>query len=145
MNCTNCGSENTQRLEVICDGGTTTSVGRTAGVATGHSAGGGPGVGGYSGTTRTTSKTDLAQKCAGPAKKGYGFAILLIIVGLIAGFMYFAGAGGLSALIALASFGGAYFLIKNANSYNGGEWPRLHSAWLKKWYCHKCGTTFSQA
>jgi len=80
MNCISCNSENTQRLEVIYEGGTQhiNTKSNTTGTSLLNP------IGGFFGaktTTKGTSMSSAAQKAAPPAKKSPKWSISMIIIG----------------------------------------------------------------
>jgi hypothetical protein len=137
MQCTKCNSDNTQRLEVVFEGGTqninTTSNSAGAGI------GGSFGVGGIRTSTSGTSQTSLAQKASPPLKKGLMWPIIAMFIGL----MCFG--GGMAAVVfGLVLIGSGGYFAYEAMQYNGQQWPTLHQVWLESWLCHKCGTIYHQ-
>jgi hypothetical protein len=124
MNCPECGSNQTRRLEVIYDQGSSDSVGsavifgeRNLDFA----------------VTESASQTKLAQKCAPPSKKGYFLAICLIAVSLI--FTMVTVFGYIFAVV--------FLIVCFVDwQYNTKQWPPLYRAWLKTWYCFKCGKVY---
>lgn len=137
MQCTKCNSENTQRLEVVYEGGTqnisTTSHSAGAGI------GGGFGIGGVTTSTSGTSRTTLANKAAPPEKQKYLWAIIIMIVGLF----FFNGGFG-AKLFGLLLVGGGGYCTYKAIQFNAQKWPSLYQYWENSWLCHKCGTIYHQ-
>lgn len=108
MQCTQCNSDNVQRLAVIYEGGTQkiNTRSRTVGSGVGFGSGGlGLGLGSASTTTTGQSQSVLAKKAAPPQKKSYILPVALIIAGLL-GF----GVELLPGLIVFVAVGLAVFL-----------------------------------
>jgi hypothetical protein len=138
MICSKCGSDETQRLEVVYENGTqninthSTSIGVT-------SFGSGVGLGSASTSTSGKSQSLAAQRGAPPGKKSLKGSIATLIFGLICLF-YFGGDVGLAFGIIFLVIGGVVFWIKY--SYNLNKWPPLYDKWQSSWYCNKCGFIF---
>jgi hypothetical protein len=153
MKCIHCESENIQKLSVIYANGTSKTTGQIRSIHTGGGLGfGSGGIGAFAGggnsnsTVDTTSTTDLARKCAPPAKFEYKSSVIMIIVSAILfyGLETFNefGIGGIVLLSALGLLGFAVFKIIKGKKYNDGEYLVLREAWSKKWHCNKCGEIF---
>lgn len=136
MHCTQCNSENTQRLSVIYQSGTQhiSTTSRTYG------GGGGSGFGVGAATTSTsgTAQSYLATKAAPPPKKSYKWIPLLVFIAVV--IMVYTGNILLFGIIA----GIAAFLFYKAFRYNKDVYPGLRAIWLKSWHCNKCGTIYSE-
>lgn len=135
MQCSKCGSDNTQRLEVIFDGGTQNID--TSSKTAGAGFGGALGLGGAVTKTKGTSQTALAQKAAPPAKR----PLQWVIIGFLLGFLLL-GNGAIVVGVALLAITG--FLGYKAYQYNSQEWPGLYKHWKDCWMCHKCGDIYHQ-
>lgn len=143
MNCTNCNSDNTQRLEVIFEGGTqhinTTSNTAGGGLMTG----GGAGFGAKT-TTQGTSMSAAAQKAAPPMRKSFKASIIIILIGLFWTYLntinHF---DFISAIIGIAVVAGGGYLGYKSFKYNSEVHPGLYNYWLNSWMCQKCGTIFT--
>lgn len=137
MQCTKCGSDNTQRLQVVHEHGTQNISTTSSTVGGGY--GGSFGAGAAHTKTEGTSQSTMAQKSAPPSKKTFGFCVGLIFVGLLC----FGGGVGWGAfgllLIAAGGLG-----IKNALDFNGDQWPQLFKTWEESWVCNKCGHFYHQ-
>lgn len=136
MQCEKCNSENTQRLEVVYEGGTqniqTTS--HTTGVGIG---GGGVGFGGASTTTSGTSRSLLASRAAPPSRRGYLFPVFF---GFLAWLLWTATTRfSMWFFISVAIMALCAYLIYAAFTFNRNVWPGLFAYWQKQWICHKCG------
>jgi len=140
MICPNCGSDNTQRLEVIYDSGTSNinTTGVTSGVGLARGLGGGAAVTKTSGVSRTT----MAVKAAPPIKKKWIFLALIAFVVLLVGISS-GSIGGILFGVGLA--GGAGYLCYKMSIYNNHVWPGLYQTWLRSWMCNKCGATYESA
>jgi len=137
MQCPKCGSDNTQRLEVIFDGGTQSI--KTKSNTTGAGFGGAFGVGGAVTSTSGTSQSTLAQKAAPPAKKSLKWPIFGILSGL-GSFTY----GGFGILLGLILIGVSIHFGLKVKRFNSTEWPGLYQHWSESWMCHKCGNIYHQ-
>jgi hypothetical protein len=135
MQCNKCGSDNTQRLEVIFDGGTQNI--NTSSKTAGAGIGGAFGIGGAVTSTNGTSQSVLAQKVAPPTKKPLKGAIIGFIIGSL-----FLGGGGGSIILGLAIMAAAGYIGYKATQFNSGEWPALYKHWEDCWMCNKCGLVY---
>ena len=130
MQCTKCGSGNTQRLEVIFDKG-------TQNINTESSSGR---------STTGTHQSTLAQKAAPPAKLGFVLpAVLMLGAALVGGAGKDAGGVWYLTLIAIILFLLSGLTIYGAIRFNYQSWPSLKKDWLESWFCHKCGTIYQQS
>lgn len=139
MDCKNCGSDNTQRLEVVYDGGysTTESTSYSIGLLGGNAGGG---LGSARTTTNEVSVSNLAKKAAPPEKLTYRYLIILIAIGALLvtksselNFWFFFG------LLLIATGG---YLVHFAYKFNKYRWPLQYAHWQRQWFCHKCGNIF---
>lgn len=90
IECPACESENVQSIKAIIEGGTTRSTGYYSGSVTGISSSGNLGGGFTSGTTSSTSKTDLARSLeeflyAGMPQKPKKAVLVLLTFGILIG------------------------------------------------------------
>ena len=145
--CPHCGSDNVQRFSVAYENGASTinTQTKTAGVGIG----GALGIGGAKSHTTGVQLSQMAQKTAPPAKKGYKWAIIISIV------VYFVVANLVDSMFSLGSSTSgilglvglvvsAYFLgYVKVYRYNAETWPVLREEWEKSWICMKCGNTFT--
>lgn len=136
MQCDKCNSDNTQRLEIVYEGGT--SEINTKSNTTGLGFGGVLGVGGARTTTSGTSQTALGMKATPPMKKSYKWAVISVAVG--AAFASTGMADKLTFGVPLIA-AGAYFIYA-AFTYNKDKWPPLYKYWQECWLCHKCGNIY---
>lgn len=140
MQCPNCNSENTQRLEVIYNAGTQEI--NTHSATAGGAHGGAFGIGGAVTKTSGQSQSLLAKQVAPPAKKSYKWPIIAILFGF---FAFYSNShnnlmGGL--IIGLLLGGpGAYLCFSNFQ-YNSNKWPSLYQHWFESWMCSKCGSVY---
>lgn len=138
MQCDKCGSDNTQRLEVVFENGTSNI--NTQSHSAGVGIGGSLGIGGITTKTTGTSQTTLGVKASPPQKKSYKWPIISIVFGLIA---WSAGDGAAVWGVVLIA-AGAYFTY-TAAMYNKNKWPGLYKHWQECWLCHKCGNIYHHA
>lgn len=136
MQCNKCGSDHTQRLEVIFEGGTQTI--NTASKTAGAGLGGAFGIGGAVTKTSGTSQSALAQKATPPAKQN----TLIGLCGL--GGFFFIGGSFVGTLVGLATLAGGAYLGYRAYQYNANTWPGLYQRWHESWMCQKCGNIYRQ-
>lgn len=135
MNCPSCHSDQTQRLQVIYEGGrqnisvTSTSYGGTSGAS-------GP-VNTYSSGTSTTQ---LAQKCAPPAKKDWSIGMVIAVIG---GMMFLFAHDGTWRAFGVGGIALGVYLYKAASTYNTLVLPPLMEKWMKEWHCNKCGSIYT--
>jgi len=155
FNCPKCGSDQTAKCSAVYASGTTAIETKTSGMGVGLSRGGFvPVVGG--GTTRGVQQTQLAAQLAPPAKEptvkqffgGTFFlapllgVIVAIVVGLISDWSEPAVVGTflvVAALIAILNVAATVRMYRE----NRDEWPKLYAEWERKWYCGRCGETFT--
>lgn len=138
MHCEKCGSENTQRLQMIYDGGTQdiNATSHTAGVG---SISGALGLSGSVTKTAGTSRSVLAQKAAPPEKRTMKALIILTL----AGFFCLQGRLGV-AIVGMLMIGIGSGGIYKAIQFNTQQWPSLYRRWLDSWMCQKCGHSYHQ-
>jgi hypothetical protein len=138
MQCSKCNSENTQRLEVVYEGGTQTIS------TTSHSAGAGIGgtlgIGGVRTTTNGTSQSTLASKASPPAKQKFSWSIILALIG----FFVFTEKGIGMKLFGILLMGAGGYFTYIAIQFNSQKWPSLYQHWKESWLCNKCGNIYHQ-
>ena len=135
MQCNKCNSENTQRLEVVFENGTSNINTRSHSAGAGF--GGAFGVGGATTTTSGTSQTVQGRKAAPPMKKPttrFVFGIIISVIVLMSGGLYF--------IFGSLLIGANFYLLNKSKSYNKIEWPPLYKLWQECWLCHKCGNIY---
>lgn len=153
MKCGICESDNVQRLSVIYQNGTSKTTGNIHSSHTGGGLGfGSGGFGGFGGmgstnsSVNTTTTSDLAKRCAPPAKYNFKAPLLMVFLALIAFFSFDLFAtmdiSGMATLAILGLIGGAVYFGYKGFNYNKTEYPVLMQAWSKKWHCNKCGEIF---
>ena len=144
LKCPNCGSENTQNVKSLYEGGTVESHGMS-------NTSGGNVIRtpferkSYTTFTSSTSHSDLALRHTPPKKRPTaGLVVMISFIGLFIAFFF-----------GLFSWSSTVFWIiwiivtlisipfaSSTSTYNNDEYPSLYENWLKQYYCHKCGTTF---
>ena len=139
MKCPECGSNNTKRVEVIFDQGTSDSSATSLILGSNADA---------VAVTSGRSQTRLAQKVSPPKKKdifGPLFLLLLSLVFFV--FIFFSkdfSLGGpwyIGLFLLLMFILSIRFLMVNLK-FNKFEWPKIYESWLKSWCCLKCGNIF---
>ena len=140
MQCTKCGSDNTQRLEVVHEGGTQSisTTSHSAGVGIGG--GFGIGIGGIRTSTSGKSQSALAIKATPPKKK----KIFWFIFAVIAGFMLLGAEDTGNNIFGLVLISAGGFAAYTAIKFNSKQWPDLFQYWKESWLCQKCGTIYHQ-
>jgi len=140
MNCPSCQTDNTQRLQIIYEGGThnISLTSQSVGMAGGSNEGTGAGL--VTTSTSGTSISQLAQKCAPPPKKSQSWPITLGTIGV---FMFLFSNGLHIMFSAFGLIGLALFLAKRNRAYNTTVWPPLYATWQRSWHCNRCGTIYA--
>ena len=146
MQCEKCNSENTQRLQVVYEGGTQNihSVSHTAGAGIGS---GGYGGAGATTTTSGVSRSILANRAMPPLKRSYqaqiifGFLALVIMSLSLSGESKYAGIR----VFAMAVFALCVYTTHTAYKFNSTVWPGQYKFWQAQWLCHKCGHIYFYA
>ena len=137
MKCTHCGSENTQRLEVIYENGTQNINTSSTTVGGAHSSQ--FAFGAAQTTTSGTSQSMMASKSAPPAQKEMLIFMGMIVIGLLC---FYGGFGFI--VFGLMLISGGIYGIYSAVKYNADVWPVLHKNWKESWACNKCGNFYHQ-
>ena len=141
-NCPQCGSENTQAVQVLLDAGTQRGKSATSISGVGIGLGGGLGVGLGSATGSNVQQSDLARRFALPKYPrdlgpylflGIGFLILAAIIGKGA-----EGCGGLFVLVGLACVIG-FFANRKSRKQAQLNWEARRHYLSQAWFCHRCG------
>lgn len=137
-NCRKCGSDNTQRVAMAFQSGTTT--GRTTGV------GFAPGAGMIIGGTRTDTQTELARRLSPPVPPGYpsGNVVAALFGGFFVGAIFMAGVKFpiLGGLLFTAWFGAGVTLAVLAHKghvVRMTTYQQQWAIWNKRWICNRCG------
>ena len=138
MQCVKCGSDNTQRLQVVYENGTSNTTSTSHTVGAGFS--GALGVGGATTTTSGVSSSILAQKASPPSKASYKLPFGIAFIGFIMasqtrGFSFWV-------VLGVAMVAGGIYLGYKANRFNTEIWPKRLEQWSRSWVCHKCGTFY---
>jgi hypothetical protein len=142
MNCAQCQSENTQRIELIYEQGTSEIHTRSSSIGSAVSFGGGFSVGSGVTTTRGTQQSRLAKKMAPP---GRAPTILALIAALILGGLAFLAAntpGTLATFICVACFLGAAICIAYSVYWEKSVREPKLDGWRKTWHCNRCGAVY---
>jgi hypothetical protein len=141
MNCPKCGSDTTQRLEVIFELGTghVTTTSRTKvrpflGILPSASA---------KTTTKGVTMSKAAQKAQPPAKMQYGFPSAALLIGIAIIALQLDGTFKLLwFVIGLALCGLFGWVLYTGIAYNTKRWPAEYGTWKNSWMCTKCGNIF---
>jgi len=135
--CPSCGSDNTQRLQIIHEGGLKF---QNATAISGGAAGGAFGeAGALISTTRGTQQSVLSMRAAPPAQKRVGcVAWTLLIIEMI---MLFTGQPT-AIVIGLIAGGLTIAYMVSQTRYNSKEWPPLFERWQQTFMCMRCGKPY---
>lgn len=161
--CSNCDSENVQKITGIHSSGTVTSHAQTAGNFSGISVSG-DNVGVVSGSTsnftRNTTQSSLASRFSPPIARSESWFLKSLIPAIAVGigFLYVfshlikavLGTGTLSGIIWVASFFAGIVLTvkffmskaKENKEYNRTVYAQQLRDWQQSYYCHKCDSVF---
>ena len=147
MQCPQCGSGNTQRLEMIYDAGTQHLSATSSTLATGYSHG--ELVTGTASTTTTgIAQTTLAAKVSPPQKRSNFFPIFGMLIGCETPIWLFAFVRNptFQMFLLMLMAGGAGFWgfrsFRSNRAFNSVTLPQLQQQWRMSWMCHMCGTVF---
>lgn len=133
VQCSECGSDNVQRVSMAFESGISTVESKTRGVGL---AGGGIGVG--AAKTKGVQQSALSQRLSPPRKKGLKWAIISIIFGFI--ILGAASGGGKLLGLLLMVIGGLMGYM--AFRFNKSDYPALLNKWQSSFYCNVCGSMF---
>jgi hypothetical protein len=135
--CPNCGSDNTQRLQIIHEGGLKF---QNASSVSGGAAGGAFGEAGVLlSTTRGTQQSVLSMRAAPPAQRRVGcVAWTLLIISII---MLFTGQPT-AIVVGLIAGGFTIAYVVSQTRYNSKEWPPLFERWQQTFMCMRCGKPY---
>jgi hypothetical protein len=145
MKCDKCGSDNTQRLEVVFHNGTSSINTQSHSVETGGIGSAfGTKLGGVITETKGTSQTVLSQMAAPPQRKPVDKVGPALLGG--GGLFYYGwnNEGPMSMLFGSLIIALGVYTLYSAITYNK-KWPLLYKQWQESWLCHKCGNTFHHA
>lgn len=163
LNCPACGSEQVQKASVIFEAGTSQNVGHTMGTGVGVGLNGKMGIGFGSGTTKTTSKTVLAQRLSPPRPPGSlgcfgcgGCLFVIVFFGFLSSLMAFmSGLGGIGlghgtkggedvffGLLGLLIIGSLLIWRWRVRENYKARYATDLMQWHKLWFCHQCGQVF---
>lgn len=144
MICKKCNSDNTQKLSLIYENGTSniSTNSKTVGAGLGQ----GFVVGAASTNTSGTSQSILAQRASPPKKNSYLLACLIIIVGLIflSNVHEFSVTDSILAFIGVFLFGFGIKVFRVNYRYNSNSFPKKYLEWTKSWHCNKCGDIYTE-
>ncbi|MFZ5658815.1 MAG: hypothetical protein ACOY5C_03035 [Pseudomonadota bacterium] len=144
MKCPDCGSENTQALNLVYSSGLSNVNTKTRGVGVGI-AGRGLGLGVGSAKTTGIQQTELSTLATPPKRIYYRNIILATVVVFFVGILFFESAGdGLKTLWMIACLAGGGLLFKSAYHYNNKVFPRKMGVWNRSFLCLRCGTQFEK-
>jgi predicted RNA-binding Zn-ribbon protein involved in translation (DUF1610 family) len=142
MQCPKCGSENTQRLQVVHEQGTqvinTTS--NTVGTGLNASPFASLGLAGAQTKTTGTAQSATAKKAAPPAQYPAYSNLVLSLLGVFC----LAAEWWIVKIAGVAMIAGGVYAVYWAKSYNREKWPALYARWEASWLCSKCGTIYEQ-
>ena len=141
VRCVKCGSESTQRLQIVHESGlqsiSTTSaiggVGYAGGLAEGVAVVG----------TRGSQQSILSQRASPPTRRqissGIGCLAIIGVLALVGGLSTKSGGWVLIGVILAAIVAAVAVSVTN---YNNKIWPGLYSEWSKTFVCLRCGASF---
>lgn len=143
MNCPSCKSDNTQRLEVIYEQGTS-NVSATSKTKIRPLFSIIP-----SATAKTKTKgisiTKSAQLASPPMKASYLPPAAGLIVGLAITIWQLGSKYHIALIIlGLVALLGSAWLLYIFIRYNLKRWPNEYATWKKSWMCNKCGVIYSE-
>lgn len=141
MKCPVCQSENTQRLQVVYENGTTNieTNSKTVGGGIGGSA-----LGGAAAYTNTTgvSQTRLAKKASPPFKKQTSTAVMIALGSVFLAYLFLSDGAIWWGLAAIAISAASTWAAKSFYEHNSQIFPGLYKEWQHSWVCHKCGNMY---
>ena len=147
MKCNKCKSSNVQKFQVIHEQGTSNinldsnTVGGGVGFGGGLRGGVGLGRTGTSGKSQTL----IANRTKPPSNDMYnasGGLLLFVIFIAIIFYVTLKDVDTYRISVWLTLIIGVYFISKVLNR-DQTEYERQYQEWLNKWYCNKCGNSFS--
>ena len=137
MRCTKCRTQNTQRLSVAFENGTSE-------ISTTSSPSGLFQDGHYQ-TTTGTLQTGLARNAAPPKKWGYGASCVPIFIGFWIALLGHMLAVGAQFFVGLLIVGFGFFMFRIIFVHNRKSWSREYKIWSETWLCLKCGNQFHES
>ena len=133
--CPNCHSDNVQRFAIAFQNGIADVNTTTAGI----------GVAGHFGVgaakTKGTQQSALSMSVAPPAKKGYLWKVILLLVISSIGGAIFGGTLGETVNVLLL-VGGGYLIYRQVYCWNRDIHPQLMDEWHHSFICLRCGNMF---
>ena len=152
ITCPKCESEDVQRLAMIYQRGTATTVSSstTLGDVGGYLAVGGS-------VLSATQQSLLAQQATPPLPRmasdwSYVFGFIVLVCGVVTLVVAFSLAledlpitlivGGMITVVGITAFLSARASARDADQYNRTTYPRLKEAWERTWLCLRCGNRF---
>lgn len=138
--CPNCGSENIQKMQIVYQSGTSSSLSTTT-----YRNNAGEKV---NAETNENRSTGLASAVAPPTKKdsSWGAVIVCGIIAAYLGYDLLKSSFSFMQLIITIVFGlaayASYDETEKNEAWNEKEYPRLYDEWCKSFICHKCGHRF---
>ena len=133
--CPSCHSDNVQRFAIAFQNGIADVNTTTAGI----------GVAGHFGVgaakTKGTQQSALSMSVAPPAKKGYLWKVILLLVISSIGGAIFGGTLGETVNVLLL-VGGGYLIYRQVYCWNRDIHPQLMDEWQHSFICLRCGNKF---
>ena len=133
--CPSCHSDNVQRFAIAFQNGIADVNTTTAGI----------GVAGHFGVgaakTKGTQQSALSMSVAPPAKKGYLWKVILLLVISSIGGAIFGGTLGETVNVLLL-VGGGYLIYRQVYCWNRDIHPQLMDEWHHSFICLRCGNKF---
>ncbi|BDI07342.1 hypothetical protein [Sphaerotilus microaerophilus] len=141
MKCPQCGSDTTQRLQVVHEQGTQLINTTSNTVGTGFNASplASLGLAGARTKTTGTAQSAMAQRAAPPPRYPVVAGLGVVLFGLLC----LAG-DGWAKLGGLALMATGLYASHWAHAYNREKWPALYARWESSWLCSKCGCIYVQ-
>ena len=157
--CPHCESDQTQKLSVIYESGTSVINTKSSHGAVGIADEGFVPIIGSS-KTEGVQQTSLAANASPPPQKdefGLVAVIISIVLAPVAGIIGLFLAAIVTKneiVVACVLFlvpplvilwaSGKCFACRGNREWNRDVWPKLRDEWNRKWFCHKCGVMFTQ-
>ncbi len=140
MICIKCNSENTQKLRLIYESGTTNLSMQSTSVGAGRDMV----LSSAFTSTSGTSQSILAERVSPPKKHSYLAARVLVVVGLllIVSVREFSVGGVALGLLGALILGFSIFVFRGSYKHNTQVFPKEYAEWSNTWHCNKCGTIY---